>query len=166
VPLFIEDLTREVLELEDLRAEAAPARQRGPMRFAIPATLSDSLTGRLDRLGPAKRVAQTSAPIGRGVSYELLAKLSDLPEENLKEQLDRLVESGLLVHPRSPPVAGYRFKHALVRDAAYSSLLKREQTALHARIGKILAEDLPQLGTAQPEVAAYHFEAAQDFDGA
>ncbi|HTO45530.1 MAG TPA: AAA family ATPase [Burkholderiales bacterium] len=167
VPLFIEDLTREVLELEDLqRTQAAASRQRGPMRFAIPASLSDSLTGRLDRLGPAKRVAQTGAAIGREFSYELMAKLSDLPEESLKDQLDRLVESGLLIHPRSPAVAAYRFKHALVRDAAYSSLLKREQTALHGRIARILAEDLPQLGTAQPEVAAYHFEAAQDFDRA
>jgi class 3 adenylate cyclase/tetratricopeptide (TPR) repeat protein len=167
VPLFIEDLTRDVLELEDLqRMESAASMQRGPLRFAIPTTLTDSLTGRLDRLGPAKRVAQTGAAIGREFSYETLAKLADMPEEELKGQLHRLVESGLLIRPRSMQVLSYRFKHALVRDAAYSSLLKKEQISLHSRIARILAEEFPQLGAAQPEFVAYHFEAGQNFDRA
>jgi len=166
VPLFIEDLTRDVLELEDLqRMQSATSPKRGPSRFAIPTTLSDSLTGRLDRLGSAKRVAQTAAAIGRDFSHEILVKLADMPEEELTGQLHRLVESGLLISPRSTPTA-YRFKHALVRDAAYSSLLKKEQISLHSRIARILTEEFPELADAQPELYAYHFEAAQDFDKA
>lgn len=110
-------------------------------------------------------MAQTAAAIGRDFSYEILEKLADMPEEELKGQLHRLVESGLLIRPR-PTLPGYRFKHALVRDAAYSSLLKKEQISLHSRIARILAEEFPELGDAQPELYAYHFEAAQDFDRA
>jgi class 3 adenylate cyclase/tetratricopeptide (TPR) repeat protein len=166
LPLFIEDLTRDVLELQDLHAGKSAAAQTGRLTFAIPTTLSDSLMARLDRLGTAKRVAQIGATVGREFSYELLARVADLPEEELKEQLYRLVEGGLLIRPGSTHVLGYRFKHALVRDAAYSSLLKKDQVALHARIAKTLADAFPEIEEVQPELLAYHFEAARDIDNA
>jgi class 3 adenylate cyclase/predicted ATPase len=165
VPLFIEDLTRDALELEDLQRTQSASTKRGPSRFSIPTTLTDSLTGRLDRLGSAKRVAQTAAAIGRDFSHEILVQLADMPEHELTKQLERLVESGLLIRPRST-LTGYRFKHALVCDAAYASLLKKEQISLHSRIARILTQEFPELAGAQPELYAYHFEAAQDFDTA
>ncbi|MGH9905315.1 MAG: AAA family ATPase, partial [Pyrinomonadaceae bacterium] len=119
LPLFIEDLTRDVLEMDDVQTESEVLMQRR-RSFAIPTTLTDSLMSRLDRLGSAKPVAQIGAVIGREFSYELLAKVADLPEEHLKEELYRLVDSGLLISQRSTAVLVYAFKHALVRDAAYS----------------------------------------------
>jgi predicted ATPase len=167
MPLFIEDLTRDVLEVAAAHQtqSGAPA-QRGIMPLAIPATLTDSLMSRLDRLGSAKAVAQTGAVIGREFSHELLARVADLPEEQLKEELYRLVDAGLLISRRSMAAPSYAFKHALVRDAAYSSLLGKAQTALHARIAKVLVEDFPETVDSQPDVLAYHFEAAKDVDNA
>ena len=165
LPLFIEDLTRDVLESADLQAESgAPTRGHSP--FAIPATLNDSLMSRLDRLGSAKTVAEVGAVIGREFSYELLAKVTDLPEEHLREELYRLVDAGLLVSGRSTAVLSYAFKHALVRDAAYSSLLKKKQVSLHLRIARVLVEEFPETAESQPEVLAYHFEAATDVNNA
>jgi class 3 adenylate cyclase/tetratricopeptide (TPR) repeat protein len=167
LPLFIEDLTRDVLELEELHASGhGTPVPPGRAAFAIPTTLSDSLMARLDRLGSAKRVAQIGATIGREFSYELLARVADLPEEELKEQLYRLVDGGLLIRLRSTLVLGYRFNHALVRDAAYSSLLKKDQVSLHARIARTLGEQFPEIEDAQPELLALHFEAARDVDRA
>lgn len=163
LPLFIEDLTRDMFEVEDLRGAGVEAASRaGPLAFSIPTTLSDSLMARLDRLGSAKRIAQIGASIGRDFSHELLAMVADVPEEELKEQLHRLVETGLLLRLRTGSVRGYRFKHALIRDAAYSSLLKKEQVALHARIADTLAKEFPDLCEAQPEVLAQHFEGAKN----
>ncbi len=144
---------------------AAPTLATRPA-FAIPPTLTDSLMSRLDRLGSAKAVAQIGAAIGREFSYELLAKVAELPEEDLREKLYRLIDSGLLVSRRSGAVLMYAFKHALVRDAAHSSLLKRGQVSLHARIARILAQDFPETVESQPEILAYHFEAARDIDNA
>jgi len=167
LPLFIEDLTRDVLELANLQETGAGAvMPQEPLPFAIPTTLTDSLMSRLDRLGSAKSVAQTGAAIGREFSYELLAKVADLPEEQLKEELYRLVDSGLLMSRRSSAVLVYAFKHALVRDAAYSTLLKKGQASLHARIARSLLEDFPDTGESQPEILAYHFQAAGDVDNA
>jgi class 3 adenylate cyclase/tetratricopeptide (TPR) repeat protein len=165
LPLFIEDLTRDVLEIADLQeTESGVSIQHGRSPFAIPTTLTDSLMSRLDRLGSAKTVAQIGAVIGREFSYELLAKVADLPEEHLKEELYRLVDSGLLISRRSTAVLIYAFKHALVRDAAYSSLLKKGQVSLHSRIAKVLVEEFPETGETQPEILAYHFQAAKDID--
>jgi class 3 adenylate cyclase/tetratricopeptide (TPR) repeat protein len=151
LPLFIEDLTRDVLE-------GSPV--------AIPTTLNDSLMSRLDRLGSAKQLAETAAVIGREFSYELLVKVTDLPEEHVKDELRRLVDAGLLVSGRSTAVLGYAFKHALVRDAAYASLLKKQQAALHERIARVLVGDFPELAETQPEVVAYHLQAAGALDDA
>lgn len=167
LPLFIEDLTRDVLESAYLQdVESSPLVQRGRSPFAIPTTLTDSLMSRLDRLGSAKAVAQVGAAIGRDFSYELLAKVVELPEEDLKEELYRLVDSGILISRPSTTALMYAFKHALVRDAAYSGLLKKGQVSLHSRIARILVEDFPETGESQPEVVAYHFQAAKDVENA
>lgn len=161
LPLFIEDLTSDVLESADLHGGVSGSAA-GHSPLTIPATLNDSLMSRLDRLGSAKTVAEIGAVIGREFSYELLAKAADLPEENLREELYRLVDAGLLVSRRSAAVLSYAFKHALVRDAAYSSLLKKKQIALHSRIARILIEDFPETAESEPDVLAYHFQAAND----
>lgn len=167
LPLFIEDLTKDVLELADLqRTDGGIAMQRRRSPLSIPTTLADSLMSRLDRLGPAKTVAQVGAAIGREFPYELLTKVAELPEESLREQLYRLVDSGLLISRPSTAVLTYAFKHALVRDAAYSSLLKKGQTSLHSRIARALVEEFPETKESQPEVLAYHFQAAGDTDSA
>lgn len=166
LPLFIEDLTKDVLELADLqRTDGAAAMERA-RSTSIPTTLTGSLMSRLDRLGSAKAVAQVGAAIGREFSYELIAKVAELPEEVLREELYRLVASGLLVSRPSTAVLMYAFKHALVRDAAYSSLLKKGQAALHSRIAEVLLKDFPETAESQPEVLAYHFEAAGDVENA
>ncbi|MCL4801451.1 MAG: AAA family ATPase [Burkholderiales bacterium] len=165
LPLFIEDLTQEVLELAELPANDG-ATERSRAAFAVPATLSDALMSRLDRLGSAKAVAQIGAVIGREIPYELLARVAAQPEEELKEALHRLVEAGLMTRRPSTEVMTYGFKHALVRDAAYSSLLKKGQIALHARIARTLVEQFPEVAESQPEVLAHHFEAAGDTDNA
>ena len=151
LPLFIEDLTHDVLEGSS---------------GAIPTTLNDSLMSRLDRLGSAKVVAETAAVIGREFSHELLIKIADLPEEQVRDELRRLVDAGLLVSGRSTAVLSYAFRHALVRDAAYANLLKKRQVALHGRIARVLIGDFPELAEAQPEVVAYHLQAANELDDA
>jgi class 3 adenylate cyclase/tetratricopeptide (TPR) repeat protein len=167
LPLFIEDLTKDVLELADLeRTDGAAAMERARSSSAIPTTLTGSLMSRLDRLGSAKAVAQVGAAIGREFSYELIAKVAQLPEEDLREELYRLVASGLLASRPSTAVRIYAFKHALVRDAAYSSLLKKAQAALHSRIAEVLVTDFPETAESQPEVLAHHFEAAGDIENA
>lgn len=166
VPLFIEDLTLDVLESADLRAGAQTGERRRSLSLAVPATLTDSLMSRLDRLGSAKAVAEIGAVIGREFPYELLARVADLPEADLKERLHRLVDAGLLLARRSTAVLSYAFKHALVRDAAYSCLLKKTQASLHARIARVLLQEFPETAEAQPEVLAHHFEAANDIEHA
>ncbi len=166
LPLFIEDLTRDVLELADLQQSAGAATGERARPAAIPTTLTGSLMSRLDRLGSAKAVAQVGAAIGREFSYELIAKVAELPEEDLREELYRLVSAGLLVSRPSTAVLIYAFKHALVRDAAYASLLKKGQAALHLRIAHVVMTDFPETAESQPEVLAYHFEAAGDVENA
>ncbi|HEX4985341.1 MAG TPA: AAA family ATPase [Burkholderiales bacterium] len=165
VPLFIEDVTRSALELEDIEPMQSSATARRNPPLAIPTTLTDALMGRLDRLGAAKRIAQTASVIGRDFSHGIMARLVDMPDDELRGQLLRLVDSGILISSSSGP-ANYRFKHALVRDAAYSSLLKREQISLHSRIAHVLSDELPEIANAQPELIAYHCEAARDMDRA
>ena len=161
VPLFIEELTKTVLEsglLADAGERYGPAGPPPPL--AIPATLYDSLVARLDRLAPFKEVAQIGAVIGRDFSHELLAAVVDGPETELQTALERLVSSDLVFRCSTPLGATYSFKHALVRDAAYSTLLKSRRQQLHGRIAKVLEEQFPAVAETQPEVLAHHLTAA------
>jgi class 3 adenylate cyclase/tetratricopeptide (TPR) repeat protein len=167
IPLFIEDLARDAVELGALHeTESSVSASRDGSILAIPATLNDSLMARLDRLGSAKRVAQLAAAIGREFSFALLAAVARLPERELDGQLNGLLESGLLIAPRSTLQRTYSFKHALVRDAAYASLLRKDRAALHLTIAELLEEAFPEIADGQPEVVAHHFEAAKDIDRA
>src|SRR5580698_2146108 len=145
VPLFVEELTRAVVE----RGGATVDRE-------IPATLHDSLMARLDRLGPAKEIAQVAAVIGREFSYELLHAIHPLPDDELRSALNRLTEAELLFVRGVPPMATYTFKHALIRDAAYEALLKSRRRELHRLIASTLEGRFPELVKSQAEVAAHH----------
>jgi predicted ATPase len=129
-----------------------------PSSLAVPATLHASLLGRLDRLGPAaKTVAQVGAAIGRDFSHELLSAAAPLAELELQEALRRLVEAGLVFQRGMPPAAEYLFKHALVQDTAYSTLLRGPRQALHRRIAEALERRFPDLVETRPEIVAYHY---------
>ncbi len=158
VPLFVEELTKTVLE-SGLLADAGDRYElAGPLPpLAIPTTLHDSLMARLDRLAPVKEVAQIGAVIGREFSHELLAAVADRPEPQLHAALDQLVTSELVFRRGTPPEATYSFKHALVQDAAYQSLLKSKRQQLHARIAEALEGQFPETAETQPEVLAQHF---------
>jgi TolB-like protein len=156
VPLFVEEVTKAVLEADsDPVAIASVPASPG----AIPATLHASLLARLDRLGPAaKQAAQAGAAIAREFSYELLAaSVGELPKPALDEALERLVEAGLVFQRGTPPAAHYLFKHALIQDIAYSTLLRRVRQNLHRRIAAALEARFPDLIEARPEIAAHHF---------
>jgi class 3 adenylate cyclase/predicted ATPase len=141
VPLFIEELTKAVLEGRLLKEERDRYVLTAPLPpLAIPATLHDSLIARLDRLSPIKEVAQTAAAIGRDFSYELLSAVSGASDDELEDALTQLAEAELIFRRGTPPQAFYTFKHALVRDAAYESLLKAQRKDLHACIAKVLKE--------------------------
>jgi class 3 adenylate cyclase/predicted ATPase len=156
VPLFVEELTKTVLE-SGLLADAGDRYElSGPLPpLAIPSTLHDSLLARLDRLAPVKEVAQIGAVIGREFSHALLAAVADRPKPELRTALDQLVAAELIFRRGTPPTATYRFKHALVQDAAYQSLLKSKRQQLHARIAKAL-EAIPNAAERQPELLAHH----------
>ncbi|HYZ24642.1 MAG TPA: hypothetical protein VE690_21030 [Rhodopila sp.] len=158
VPLFVEELTKAVLEAG---AQSAALFAMPPPALSVPATLHASLMARLDRLGPvAKEVAQTGAAIGREFGHGLLASIADLPESQLCEALDRLTNAGLLVVRGTPPQSNYIFKHALVQDTAYSILLRGRRQSLHRRIVGTLEERFPEIVQAQPALLAQHCEAA------
>jgi class 3 adenylate cyclase/predicted ATPase len=158
VPLFIEELTKAVLEAGILCSTGDRYVLAGPLpSLAIPTTLQDSLMARLDRLAPVKKVAQIGACIGREFDHELLAAIVSMPEAELAAALDRLVAAELVFRRGLAPAVTYVFKHALVRDAAYESLLKRRRQELHARIATATEVRFPQLVDAQPEVVARHF---------
>jgi class 3 adenylate cyclase/predicted ATPase len=148
VPLFVEEVTRLLLE----RGEQGGVQ-------AIPPTLQQSLAARLDRLGPAREVAQIGAVLGREFGYPLLRDIADLDEPALQASLDRLADADLLFVEGAPPQASYRFKHALIQDAAYDSLLKSRRQALHRRAAELLRDD-PERAAAEPEVIAHHFTQA------
>ena len=124
--------------------------------LAIPETLQDSLLARLDRLAPAKEVAQIGAAIGREFTYRLLAAVAPLPEGRLVQALDELAAAELVFAQGTPPDARYAFKHALVQDAAYSTLLKSRRRQLHARIATVLEEQFPEQAETQPDLVAHH----------
>jgi class 3 adenylate cyclase/predicted ATPase len=161
VPLFVEELTKTVLESGLLTDAGDRYELAGPLpTLAIPATLHDSLMARLDRLAPVKEVAQTAAVIGREFGDDLLAAVSPLPEDQLTSALDQLAQSGLVFRHGTPPEATYSFKHALVQDAAYQSLLKAKRQQLHARIGEVLEARFPATAEQDPEVLARHLTEA------
>jgi predicted ATPase len=156
IPLFIEEMTKAVLEAEgqsaaEQRVAAVPSSAR-----AVPASLHASLMARLDRLGPAKEVAQIGAAIGREFSHALLTAVVRKPDAELRSALDRLIASGLLFRQGVPPHATYLFKHALVQDAAYGTLLREPRRALHARIADTLESQFLEIAENQPELLARH----------
>jgi class 3 adenylate cyclase/predicted ATPase/ABC-type transport system involved in cytochrome c biogenesis ATPase subunit len=161
VPLFIEELTKSVLESKLLREAGDGYVLEAPLpALAIPTTLRDSLIARLDRLAPVREVAQIGACIGREFSYELLTALSPLKGERLEEALEQLTKTGLVFRRGTPPDATYTFKHALVQDAAYDSLLKSKRSQLHAQVAQVLENDLSDAVANEPEVLAHHFTQA------
>jgi predicted ATPase len=161
VPLFVEEMTKAVLESGLLKEGNGHYALAGPITaLAIPATLQDSLMARLDRLVTAKAVAQVAAVIGRQFSYALLHMVSQLDDVTLRRELGRLVEAELVYQRGLPPQATYTFKHALVQDAAYASLLKSTRQQYHHQIAQILAEQFPETAQMQPELLAYHYTEA------
>jgi class 3 adenylate cyclase/predicted ATPase len=160
VPLFVEELTKAVLE-----AGADPSTEVSAFvpgsSLVIPATLHGSLMSRLDRLGfVAKQVAQIGAAVGREFSYDMLAAAGQLPEARIQDGLRRLVKAGLVFQRSAPPHASFSFKHALVRDMAYRTLLRRARQELHARIARALEQHFPERAEREPELVAHHFASA------
>jgi class 3 adenylate cyclase/predicted ATPase len=160
VPLFVEELTKSVLESGLLREEnGAYVLATTLTPLAIPATLHDSLTARLDRLSPVKEIAQIGAAIGREFSYDLLEAVSPIKGEALQEALCQLMEAELIYGRGAPPEASYRFKHALVQDTAYGSLLRSRRQRIHADIAQALKQRFAHEQPA-PAVIAHHFTEA------
>jgi predicted ATPase/class 3 adenylate cyclase len=156
IPLFVEEMTKAVLEAEsEGEARRTVAAVSSPA-LAVPASLHASLMARLDRLGPAKDVVQIGAAIGRDFSHALLVSVAHKPEAELAWALSRLVEAGLLFQQGAPPHASYLFKHALVQDAAYGTLLREPRRALHARIAEALEREFVEIAESQPELLARH----------
>jgi predicted ATPase len=161
VPLFVEELTRMVIESDLLLdkgdrydlADALPP-------LAIPSTLQDSLMARLDRLATVREVAQVGAALGRSFHYELLRAVAGIDDTPLQGALARLGESDLLHHRGAPPDATYIFKHALIQETAYQSMLVSRRQQLHKRIGDTLVERFPETAATQPELVAHHFTEA------
>ena len=156
IPLFVEEMTKAVLEAESEGEARRTAAAVPSPALAVPASLHASLMARLDRLGPAKEVAQIGAAIGREFSHALLAAVVRKPEAELGSALDRLIEAGLLFRQGVPPHATYLFKHALVQDAAYGTLLREPRRALHARIAETLESQFAEIAENQPELLARH----------
>jgi class 3 adenylate cyclase/tetratricopeptide (TPR) repeat protein/ABC-type transport system involved in cytochrome c biogenesis ATPase subunit len=166
-PLFVEELTKTVLEAGILVEDAEGYRLDGPLPpLAIPETLQDSLMARLDRLAPVREIAQIGAAIGREFSYSLLRVLVGRDVTALKHGLAQLEQAGLVFRRGEPPDAIYSFKHALVRDAAYESLLKSRRQQLHGQIARALEERFADIVAGQPEIVAQHFTAAGLVDSA
>jgi class 3 adenylate cyclase len=159
VPLFIEELTSTLIESGVLHRIADSYALDGPLpQLAIPTTLQASLVARLDRLASVKDVAQIGAAIGREFSYELISAVASLGPEDLDAALERLTVSGLICRRGTPPIATYAFKHALVQDAAYATMLRSRRRQLHASIANVLVEQFPVLTL--PETIAHHFTEA------
>ena len=157
IPLFVEEMTKAVLEAESQSAAELAAAAISPAAVAVPATLHASLMARLDRLGgPAKEVAQIGAAIGREFSHALLAAVARRREVELHSALDCIVAAGLLFRHGIPPHASYLFKHALVQDAAYGTLLRESRRALHAYIAEALEREFADISELQPDLLARH----------
>ena len=157
VPLFVEELTKAVLEAGP--SSCAPAREMRSV-VEVPASLHSSLLARLDRLGPAREVARIGAVIGREFDYELLRAVAGIPEGDLASALELLCDSGLVFRRGHPPEAKFLFKHALVQDAAYGSLLRADRRDVHRRIAEALEAHFSEIAETQPELMAHHFTEA------
>jgi class 3 adenylate cyclase/predicted ATPase len=160
IPLFVEELTKTVLESGMVEAREDCYVLHGPLPAAIPATLHDSLMARLDRLSPVKDVAQIAAAIGREFSYELLAAIVPMVEAELQKALTLLVSANVIFGRGTPPDAIYSFKHALLQDVAYEAALRRTRQELHGRIATALVAKFPHTAAASPELVAHHFTIA------
>jgi predicted ATPase len=160
IPLFVEEMTKAVLEAESEGEAGKIAAAFPSAALAVPATLHASLMARLDRLGPAKEIAQIGAVIGRAFPYPLIAAVAQKEETALRSALGRLVLAGLLFRQGLPPHATYLFKHALVQDAAYGTLLREQRRALHAHIAATLESQFAEIAEAQPELLARHYTEA------
>jgi class 3 adenylate cyclase/predicted ATPase len=161
VPLYIEEMTKATLESGLLRDINGRYELVGSFSsLAIPTTLQDSLMARLDRLGPAKGVAQIGATIGRQFSHELLQAVSSLDEETLQRELGQLVDAELVYQRGIPPRATYMFKHALIQDAAYQSLLRSTRQQYHQRIASVLETQFSNIAATQPALLAHHYTEA------
>ena len=161
IPLFVEEMTKAVLEAGSEGAAERTAAAVPSPRLAVPSSLHASLMARLDRLGPAKEVAQIGAAIGREFSHDLLAAVMRKPEAELASALDRLIAADLLFRQGVPPHANYLFKHALVQDAAYGTLLREPRRALHARIAETLESRFADIAGNHPELLARHYAEAE-----
>ena len=157
IPLFVEELTKMVLESEMLREGRKDYELVGPLpTLAIPTTLRDSLMARLDRLVTARGIAQLGAVIGRQFSYGLIRAVSQLDDPTLQRELARLIDAGLLYQRGDLPQATYIFKHTLIQEVAYQSLLRSTRQQIHQRIAQVLTESFPNTVKAQPELLAHH----------
>ncbi|HLZ03769.1 MAG TPA: adenylate/guanylate cyclase domain-containing protein [Bradyrhizobium sp.] len=166
IPLFIEEMTKAVLEAEN-EDEARKTTAAIPHpRFEIPATLYASLMARLDRLGPAKELAQIGAAIGREFSHALIAAVTGKPQAELEMRLHSLISAGLLFRQGIPPHAKYLFKHALVQDAAYGTLLREPRRALHAKIAETICSRFADVAESNPELVARHYTEAGEIEKA
>ena len=162
VPLFLEEVTKVVIEAAAQDTALGMIATISTANVAVPATLQASLMARLDRLGTACReTAQTGSAIGRSFSYELLAAVWSRSEVDMREALDRLVEAGLVFQHGTPPAAEYQFKHALVQDTAYGTLLRGPRQTLHARIAQVLMASKGKTPPAAPEIVAHHLQNAR-----
>ena len=161
MPLFVEELTKSILESGELK-EVGDHYEYGGSACAvtIPATLRDSLMARLDRFMPVKEIAQIGAAIGREFSYELIAAVAPMSQAQLDDALAQFSASGLAFRRGTPPDAVYTFKHALVQDAAYDFLLKSRRQELHAKIARVIEARFPNIKTTEPELLAHHLTAA------
>ena len=161
VPLYVEELTKTILESEFLRKEGDRYALTGTLsELAIPATLQDSLMARLDRLPTVRELAQLGAVLGREFAYQMLCFLAPHEESVVQDGLGQLVEDELLYQRGRPPRSKYIFKHALIQDAAYQSLLKRTRQQYHQQVARLLEERFPETVAAQPELVAHHYREA------
>ena len=156
IPLFVEEMTKDVLEAVGEEAAEPPVAATSAFSVAVPASLHASLMARLDRLGSAKEIAQIGAVIGREFSHFLLAAVMRKAEGELETELERLITAGLLFRQGVLPHATYLFKHALVQDAAYGTLLRSSRQQLHGQIASTLEEEFPEIVEVQPELLARH----------
>src|SRR5262249_37794555 len=161
VPLFVEELTKAVVESGLLREQADRYELSGPLPpLAIPATLHDALMARLDRLAAVKVVAQLGAAIGRTFTYELIQAVAQLDTATLQGALALLVETEVVAQRGLPPQATYTFRHALIQEAAYQSLLRSTRQQYHQQLAQVLEARFPDLCETQPELLAHHYTEA------
>ena len=162
IPLFVEELTKMVLESEALREDEDCYQLIGSLSaLAIPTSVHDLLTARLDRLSSSRELVQWGAVIGRDFTHEMLQAVCELDEETLQEKLTRVLDTGLVLREEAASRVVYVFKHALIQDAAYGSLLRRQRRSYHGRVATVLTESFPEIIEQRPQVIAFHYTEAQ-----